>query len=105
MVFTGWSRHWQTEQYFEDHPYLTEEAANLLKEQKVALVGIDSYNIDSTKENSRPVHSILLKHEILIVEHLTNLESLQGRDFYFSAIPPKIQNFGTFPMRAFASIK
>jgi len=102
LVFTGWSNHWQTDQYFEDHPYLTAEAAEFLKENEVALVGIDSHNIDNTAKNTRPVHSILLKEEILIVEHLNNLESLEGLDFTFSAIPPKIEGFGTFPVRAFA---
>src|SRR5438309_2102198 len=37
---TGWSQHWNTPQYFEGHPFLTENAARLLLEAKVALVGI-----------------------------------------------------------------
>jgi len=104
LVFTGWSEHWQTDQYFEDHPYLTSEAAEYLKNQAVMLVGIDSHNIDNTKVNNRPVHSILLKNEILIVEHLNNLKNLEGEQFTFSAIPPKIEDFGTFPVRAFATL-
>ena len=40
------------------------------------LVGIDSYNIDSVDTGERPVHTILLKHEIPIVEHLTGLAAL-----------------------------
>jgi len=104
LVYTGWSDHWQTDQYFENHPFLTEEAAIFLKEQNVKLVGIDSHNIDNTEGGSRPVHSILLKNEILIVEHLNNLKNLEGKSFLFSAVPPKIQDFGTFPVRAFAKI-
>lgn len=104
LVWTGWSVFWQTDQYFENHPYLTAEAAEFLLEQKVKLVGIDSHNIDDTRRNSRPVHSILLKNEILIVEHMTNLKSLENEDFTFSAIPPKIEGFGTFPVRAFGKI-
>ncbi len=105
LIFTGWSEHWQTDKYFEDHPYLTKEAASILLEQKVALVGIDSHNIDDTKDKTRPVHSILLKNELLIVEHLNNLGALVGKNFNFSAIPPKVQDLGTFPVRAFATIK
>lgn len=105
LVYTGWSDHWQTDQYFENHPYLTEEAAEYLKNQAVLLVGIDSHNIDNTKRKTRPVHSILLKNEILIVEHLNNLKNLEGEKFTFSAIPPKIEDFGTFPVRAFATLK
>ncbi len=104
LIHTGWSEHWQTDQYFENHPFVTEEAAQYLMEQNVALVGIDSHNIDDTRENSRPVHSILLKQEILIVEHMNALDQLTGKEFTFSAIPPKIENFGTFPVRAFATI-
>lgn len=105
LIHTGWSAHWQTDQYFENHPYLSEAAAQYLKEQEVALVGIDSHNIDNTNWNRRPVHSILLKSNILIVEHLTNLHELANKNFIFSAVPPKVEAFGTFPVRAFATLK
>jgi kynurenine formamidase len=105
LVHTGWSRHWKTDQYFEGHSYLTESAANLLKAKGAALVGIDSYNIDDTADMRRPVHSILLHDNILIVEHLCNLEALPNdRPFKFYAVPVKIKNFGTFPVRAFAAV-
>jgi len=102
LVYTGWSDHWQTDQYFENHPFLTKEASIFLKEQQVKLVGIDSHNIDDTKDGYRPVHSELLGNDILIVEHLNNLKNLEGKNFLFTAVPPKIKDFGTFPVRAFA---
>ena len=46
LVQTGWDRHWRSDQYFEDHPFLTEAAAIRLRDAGAALVGIDSYNID-----------------------------------------------------------
>lgn len=104
IVHTGWSKHWRTDAYFENHPFLTADAAEYLVSQKVILVGIDSHNIDDTQTNSRPVHSILLKNEILITEHMTNLKSLQGKNFRYSAVPPKFVGVGTFPVRAFAKI-
>ena len=105
LVYTGWSTLWETDAYFESHPFITEEAAFFLEEQGVALVGIDSHNIDDTRTNSRPVHTILLNKEILIVEHLNNLQTLIEKDFVFTAAPPKIEKMGTFPVRAFATIK
>ncbi len=105
LVNTGWSRHWQTDQYFENHPYITETAAEYLKNQAVALVGIDSHNIDDTGSNRRPTHSVLLKNNILIVEHMTNLHELIGKEFTFTAVPPKVEKFGTFPVRAFATLQ
>lgn len=104
LVYTDWAKHWRTEAYFEKHPYLTKAAAEYLAAQKVVLVGIDSHNIDDTAGKSRPVHTILLGEEILIVEHLCNLGQLIGKSFRFTATPPKIKGMGTFPVRAFAEI-
>ncbi|HET7871325.1 MAG TPA: cyclase family protein [Terriglobales bacterium] len=104
LVETGWSRHWKTEQYYEGHPFLTEDAAKLLVNAGVLLVGIDSHNIDSTADGTRPVHSTLLGAEVLIVEHMTNLAQLPAEGFRFSAVPVKVKGFGTFPVRAFASL-
>lgn len=102
LVNTGWDRHWRTDRYFEGHPFLTAAAATYLRDQGVALVGIDSLNIDDTNDPTRPVHSILLAAGIPIVEHLTNLSALPIDRFAFSAVPPKIIAMGTFPVRAHA---
>lgn len=101
LVQTGWSRHWNTEQYYEGHPFLTEEAALYLRDKGAVLVGIDSYNIDDVRGGERPVHSTLLGAGILIVEHMCNLEEVPRQDFLFYAVPVKIKGFGTFPVRAF----
>ena len=103
LVYTGWSKHWNTPQYFEGHPYLTADAAEYLKECNVKLVGIDSHNIDDTRGKSRPVHTILLGAEILISEHLCNLDKLPESGYKFNAVPPKFKGVGTFPVRAYAS--
>jgi kynurenine formamidase len=104
LVHTGHDRHWRTERYFTGHPFLTEAAAGLLVERGAALVGIDSLNIDDTADGRRPVHTRLLAAGVPIVEHLTNLGALPDAGFRFSAVPPKVKSFGTFPVRAFARI-
>jgi kynurenine formamidase len=104
LVHTGWDRHWGSDAYFEEHPFLTEAAARLLAEGGAALVGIDSHNIDDTRPRRRPVHTILLGAGVLICEHLTNLGALPAGGFRFTAAPPKIAGMGTFPVRAFAEI-
>lgn len=104
LVHTGWAKRWNTEQYYEHHPYLTASAAAYLKANAVRLVGIDSHNIDDTRGRSRPVHTLLLGAGILIVEHLCNLHRLPGNGYFFSAVPPKFRGAGTFPVRAFARL-
>lgn len=104
LVHTNWSRHWRTDQYFEGHPFLTGDAAELLRERGAALVGIDSYNIDDTADGARPVHSALLAADIPIAEHLTGLDRLPETGFRFFAVPVKIKAFGTFPVRAFGLV-
>ena len=101
LVHTGWSQHWRTDPYFEDHPFLTEGAALHLREAGAALVGIDSLNIDDTTDARRPVHTILLGHDIPVVEHLTNLGRLPDEGFRFFAVPVKVRALGSFPVRAF----
>ncbi|QEC67090.1 cyclase family protein [Panacibacter ginsenosidivorans] len=104
LINTGWDEHWNTDNYYTDHPYLTKDAAEYLRDCSVKLVGIDSHNIDNTNGKSRPVHTTLLGAEILIVEHLCNLYLLPQEGFLFSAIPPKFKGVGTFPVRAMAKI-
>jgi kynurenine formamidase len=103
LIPTGWDRHWRTDAYFEEHPFLTEDAALLLKQSGVKLVGIDSYNIDDTQGKARPAHSILLGSEIPIVERMTGLAQVPATGFQFFAVPRKVKAFGTFPVRSFAA--
>ena len=104
LVHTGWAEHWKTDKYFEGHPFLTKDAAELLAGRGAALVGIDSYNIDDTADLSRPAHSILLAAGIPIVEHMSNLNQLPAEGFKFFAVPVKVKGFGTFPVRALAIV-
>lgn len=105
LIHTGWARHWKTDQYFEGHPYLTEGAANVLKAGGATLVGIDTYNIDDITDGRRPVHTVLLGVDILIVEHMCNLEAIpDDLSFRFYAVPVKVKAFGTFPVRAFVAV-
>jgi arylformamidase len=105
LVNTGWDRHWRTDRYFEDHPFLTAAAATYLRDEGALLVGIDSFNIDAVSGPERPVHTILLGAGIPIVEHLTNLDRLPINGFAFWSVPPKIRGMGTFPIRAHAVIR
>lgn len=102
LVHTGWDRHWGTAAYGDPAPFLAVAAVEWLVARRPALVGIDSVNIDAAEDLARPAHSGLLAAGILIVEHLTGLDRLPADGFRFSAVPPRINGMGTFPVRAYA---
>jgi arylformamidase len=105
LVHTGWDARWRTEEYSAGgHPFLTRDAAAHLVATGVALVGIDSLNIDDDKDGTRPAHTLLLGAGIPIVEHLTNLGALDDAGFRFFAAPVKVKGMGSFPVRAFARV-
>lgn len=105
LLHTGWDRHFGTPEYGSGSPFLTEAGARHLLAAGVALVGIDALNIDDTESGGeRPAHSLLLAAGIHVVEHLTGLNALPARGARFTAVPPRIEGFGTFPVRAFAEL-
>jgi arylformamidase len=105
LLHTGWDRHFGTPAYRDAAPYLTADGARWLADHGARLVGIDSINIDDpVKGAERPAHSTLLAAGIPIVEHLTGLEQLPPAGARFTAVPPPIAGFTTFPVRAFAVV-
>lgn len=105
LLHTGADVHWGTRAYTVDAPFLTEAAARWLVGQGARLVGIDALNIDDTQSGgARPAHGVLLAAKVPIVEHLTGLEQVPPTGALFSAAPARVARFGTFPVRAYASI-
>jgi arylformamidase len=107
LLDTGWDRHFGTPAYGDPAPFLTEDGARALIDAGVVLVGIDSVNIDDTSAaaaGARPAHSLLLAAGVHIVEHLTGLQALPESGGRFTAVPPKVEGLGTFPVRAYAEL-
>jgi arylformamidase len=105
LLHTGWDTHFGTERYGSGAPFLTADVAQHLIDAGAVLVGIDSVNIDDTESGGhRPAHTLLLGAGVHVVEHLTKLGELPPRGARFTAAPPAIEGFGTFPVRAFAEV-
>ena len=104
LIRTGWDETWGTERYWELGPFLSDESIDLLIRSKAKLAGVDFWNIDDTENKARPAHTRLLGANIVIVEHLANLSALPRTGFRFYAVPPRIVNGASFPVRAFAEI-
>ena len=102
LVWTGWDEKWNQPDYLDHCPYLTEDAAELLVKKEVALVGIDSWNVDDTQDGRRPVHTVLLRAEIPIIEHMCNLGQLPASGTRLHAAPLPIRGGSSMPVRVYA---
>jgi kynurenine formamidase len=104
IVRTDFSKHWRTEEYGRNNPFLTGDACDLLVKAGVAFVGIDSLNIDDMADLSRPAHTILLGAGIPICEHMTNLAALPRDAGHLHAVPIAWKGGATFPVRAYVQL-
>ena len=101
LFYTGMSERYDSEENYKNYPAISEEIANFLVGKKVRMVGVDMCSID---DEPFTIHKILLKNEILIIENLTNLSSLQNKNFTVFAFPLKFQIDGS-PVRVVAEVE
>jgi arylformamidase len=104
LLHSGDDSRFGTPAYARAAHFLTRAGAAWLADRGAALVGIDSVNIDDTDDGERPAHTLLLAAGIPVVEHLTGLEQLPPAGARFTAVPLRIEGFGTIPVRAFARL-
>jgi kynurenine formamidase len=89
LFYSGLDKSFGKPEYFTAHPELSDELALYLAEQKVKMVGIDWPSPD---HHPYPIHKILLKNNILILENLTNLDQLlHETNFEVFAFPLKVE--------------
>jgi len=104
LLHTGDDARFGSPAYAERRHFLTRAGAAWLAAHGAALVGIDALNIDDIDDGSRPAHTLLLAAGIPVVEHLTGLGQLPPSGARFTAVPLRIEGFGTIPVRAFARL-
>ena len=100
IIKTGWSKYWGDKRYYEDFPSLSEESAKWLSTFNLKGIGIDAISIDDMKSTTFAVHKILMPKNILIIENLTNLDSINSEYFILSILPLKNKNADGSPVRA-----
>jgi len=104
LLNTGWPKYWGTESYFENFPVLSTDAAEYIASFSLKGFGVDTVSVDPAGSTELPVHNILLKKGMVIIENLVNLEKLPDMDFTFLAFPLKIKQGDGSPVRAVARI-
>lgn len=89
LFFTGYSKTWGTDSYYYDYPEFDEEVAESLVSSGVRIAGFDSPSPD---KHPFAFHSVFLKDERFLIENLTNLDKLEGKEsITFMAFPLKIE--------------
>jgi kynurenine formamidase len=110
LLNLGWERRWTTSHGVEQQPYLhgnpglSEEAARLLVDRGVKLVGADTPTIDCDADPEERAHRALLPAGVLILENACKLGELPFRGAFFMGLPLKIKNGTGCPVRAIALI-
>lgn len=101
---SGHEKYWGTEAYFSQFPVLDKEAAIWLTTQNIKGVGIDAISFDTMDARELLIHTILLSHGLVLIENLTNLESVTEPIFTFAALPLKVHKSDGAPVRAIAML-
>ena len=80
LLATGWDRHWRDGLLRARHPFLTGEAAAMLWDRGIRLLGVDMLSPDPTGlagEPDLPTHAVFLGGDGIIVENLVGLDALR----------------------------
>ena len=85
--------------FSEKFVYLSKEAAELCVDLGISLVGIDYVSIERYGDNAAPVHHMLLKNDVLILEGIDLSSVIPGR-YMLAALPLRIKDTEAAPARA-----
>ena len=103
IFWTGWSNFVNTAKYRDDLPRISRDLALWCVDNKVKMIGVEPpsvADVNNLKEVTE-IHQILLK-SVIIIEGLTNIESLQSNCVELIALPLKIENGDGSPARVIA---
>jgi cyclase family protein len=99
-----WFRHWKTDMFYKGFPFFSEDAAKYLVDCGLKVLALDTPSPDDGnaigKMDDSPVHKILLKHDVTIIEYLTNTDRLDPNKSYdLFALPLKLRGCDGAPSR------
>jgi kynurenine formamidase len=110
LILTGWSRHWHDRALYLGgsdagalhFPGLDLEAARLLADRRVALVGIDTASLDPGPSALFGAHRVLAEAQVAGLENLRGLEALPARGAMLIALPMNVAGGSGAPARVVA---
>jgi arylformamidase len=85
--------------FTEDFVYLSEDAAQLCLDLGASLVGIDYLSVDKYGNDTAPVHHLLLKNDVLILEGI-DLKEVTPGEYFLLCSPLRVKGAEAAPARA-----
>jgi arylformamidase len=89
---------WSGNRFVEDYVHVTPEAAEILVESGIKLVGIDWLSIEQFGSKTFQTHHTLLGNGVVIIEGL-NLAEVEAGDYELICLPLKIKDGDGAPAR------
>ncbi|MCC7411418.1 MAG: cyclase family protein [Gammaproteobacteria bacterium] len=111
VLYTGWTeRAWGTDAFWNESIYLDVSAAGLLLDKGVKAVALDCFpeapfwlGIEADQPPGRN-HKALLGNGAIIIQMVTNIRQLKGRDFTLVAAPLPLEGLDGSPARVLAIV-
>jgi arylformamidase len=107
ILRTGWSQYFGDMKFYNEYPFLSENAAQWLVDNRVRLIAMDTPSPDNPAhsrgtEKDSPNHKILLGAGVVLVEYLTNLKALTALEVELIVMPLKLKGCDGAPARCAA---
>lgn len=104
LMRTGWSKRLGSDDYRNALPRIGEDLAYWMGQNKVNMLGVEPPSVADVNnlEEVTKIHRILMQNDIIIVEGLTNLESISQAKVKLIALPLKVENGDGAPARVIA---
>ena len=108
VFYSGWIKDkWGTSEMYVENPFLSQESADWLVEQRIKSIGLD-FSLDNPDQSNLPlkekfpIHRTFLGRGIPHIENLCNLELIDQDEFLFVALPLKLYKCNGAPARVIA---
>jgi kynurenine formamidase len=104
ILKTGWSKKVNTPAYRNELPRISEELAEWIGQKQINILGVEPPSVADVNnlEEVTSIHTILMRHDIVIVEGLTNLDKLSKEKVLLMAFPLKVKGGDGAPARVLA---
>jgi kynurenine formamidase len=104
ILQTGWSKYVDDVKYRNELPGIHESLARWFVDKKINLLAVEPPSVADVLdlEEVTKIHEILLGGDVIIVEGITNLESLTKENIKLVALPLKVKDGDGAPARVIA---